>query len=126
MPETCEESEIDSALGETKYLLDRWRISVSATGFLWVEPIGKTVTPEELAGLLSILSRGCDPEFPKAIKLDFSEAKIVGEQWTMVESLIADFAARVGGTLRFMRSTGRPAAAVLITRDKSANSTALH
>jgi len=119
VPETCEESEIESALGETKYLLERWRISVSTTGFLWVEPTGKTVSPEELAGLLALLVRGCDSEYPKVIKLDFSGSRIVGEQWTVVESLLSDFAAKVGGHLRFITATGRPAAAVLIIREST-------
>ncbi len=123
MSETCEETEIESALGETRYLLERWRISVSTSGFLWIEPLGKTVSPEELAGLLSLLARGCDAEYPKVIKLDFSSARIVGEQWTMVESLLTDFAARVAGTLRFVRSTARPAAAVLIIRSSDADTT---
>lgn len=126
MPETCEETEIESALGETRYLLERWRISVSTTGFLWIEPMGKTVSPEELAGLLSLLARGCDAEYPKVIKLDFSSARIVGEQWTVVESLLTDFAARVSGTLRFVRSTVRPAAAVLINRGSDAETTTPH
>ena len=115
MLETCEETEIDSALGETKYLLERWRISVSTTGFLWIEPLGKTVSPEELAGLFALLARGCDSEYPKVIKLDFSNAKIIGEQWTVVESLLDDFARHVRGQLRYITGAGRPSA-VLITR----------
>lgn len=116
MPETCEQSEIDSILGETNYLLERWRISVSVTGFLWIEPLGESVSPEELAGLLTLLARGCDPVYPKIIKLDFSGVRLVGEQWTVVESLLVDFAAKVAGTLRFISARGRPAAAALVTR----------
>lgn len=121
VPETCEESEVDSILAETNYLLERWRISVSVTGFLWIEPLGNTVSPEELAGLLALLARGCDPEYPKVIKLDFSGTRIVGEQWTVVESLLVDFAAKVDGKLRFISATGRPAAAVLVTRFPSSS-----
>jgi hypothetical protein len=117
---TSDEKEIDSVLGEIRYLLDRWRIAVSVSGFLWVEPTGKTVSPEELAGLLEVLFRGCDSEYPKVIKLDFSGSRVVGEQWTVVESLLTDFAAKVGGHLRFITSLGRPAAAALITRSTTA------
>jgi len=116
VPETCEESEIESILGETNYLLERWRISVSVTGLLWIEPLAGTISPEELAGLLALLARGCDPEYPKVIKIDFSGARIVGEQWTLVESLLVDFAARVHGKLRLVCGTGRPAAGALVTR----------
>jgi hypothetical protein len=116
VPETCEDREVDSILGETNYLFERWRISVSVTGLLWIEPLGESVSPEELAGLLTILARGCDPVYPKVIKLDFSGVRLVGEQWTLVESLLVDFARKVEGTLRFISGPGRPAAAALVTR----------
>ena len=116
MPETCDEHEIESIMGETNYLLERWRVSASVTGLLWIEPLGEAISPEELAGLLAILARGCDPVFPKVIKLDFSSARIVGEQWTVVESLLVDFARQVTGQLRFVSGPGRPAASALVIR----------
>lgn len=105
--------EAESAVAETNYLLQRWEFSISSTGLLWIQPTRATLSPEELAGMLAILARGCEGDSPKVIKLDLSHVKIVGEQWTMVETLIVDFAKTVKAQIRIAHGPGRPAASVI-------------
>lgn len=111
--------EVESAIQETNYLLQRWEFSISSTGLLWIQPTRATLSPEELAGMLAILARGCTEDSPKVIKLDLSNVKIVGEQWTMVETLILDFAKTIKAQIRIAHGSGRPAASVLFCLGES-------
>ncbi len=108
-----------TAQGEAKYLLDRWLFSVSTTGLLWIQPTRPTVSPEEIAGLLAILAGACDNEYPQTLKFELGETRILGEQWTVVESLLVDFAHSIGGQVRLIAGIGRPAAAIMICRRQS-------
>lgn len=110
------EAEVQSALSETQYLLKRWRFAASAAGFLWIQPIGPKMSPEELAGFISLVKRGCREEFPHALLFDFTEIDVVGAQWTMVESLLLDFARSIGARCRVTSTHKRPASAVLLYR----------
>ena len=63
---------MNTAIAETKYLLDRWRLAVSARGVLHVRPIGPCLSPEELAGFFALLYGACDATFPMVLLLDLS------------------------------------------------------
>jgi hypothetical protein len=110
------ETELESALNETQYLLKKWRFAASATGFLWVQPIGPKMAPEELAGFIALLKRGCREGFPAAMLFDFNEVEVVGAQWTMVESLLFDLARSIGASCRISSTHKKPASAVLLYR----------
>jgi hypothetical protein len=120
MSSTQSESELESAMDETLYLLKRWRFAVSTSGFLWVQPVGPKMSPEELAGFIALLKRGCGapgaPGFPQSILFDFNEVEVVGAQWSMVESLLVDFARGIGARYRVTATHKRPASAVLLYR----------
>ena len=107
---------MQSTLGETNYLLKRWRFAASAAGFMWVQPIGPRLAPEELAGFIALLKRGCRDGFPKSLLFDFNDIEIVGAQWTVVESLLVDLAQTIGARYRVTSTHKRPASAVLLYR----------
>jgi hypothetical protein len=119
-PVSDHDAELQSILHETKYLLDRWRIAVSAAGFLWIQPVGPKLSPEELAGLLMLLKRGCDAEFPKALLFDFHDVEVVGAQWTLIEELLIDMARGIGAQCRLTSNSRRPAASFLLHRGETA------
>lgn len=106
----------DAATGEARYLLDRWEFSVSSTGLLWIQPTRSSLTPEELAGMFSLLAEDCQNDMPKMIKLDLSGVRIVGEQWTTIEAMIIDFAHQIRAEIRLARSTRGPASSVIFSR----------
>ena len=110
------ETEIDTALKETQYLLQRWEFSISSTDLLWIAPTKPMLTPEELAGMLQLMSKGCHGELPRTIKLDLGGVKVVGEQWTLIETLIVDFARSINAQIRMVGGDGRPASSVLFCR----------
>lgn len=112
MPEE-QHTEADSAIQETNYLLQRWEFSISSTGLLWIQPTRASLSPEELAGMLAILARGCACDCPRVIKLELGQVKIVGEQWTMIETLIVDFARTIGAQIRIAQGPGKPASSVI-------------
>ena len=103
------ETEIDTALKETQYLLQRWEFSISSTDLLWIAPTRPELSPEELAGMLQLMSKGCHGELPRTIKLDLGGVKVVGEQWTLIETLIVDFARSINAQIRMVGGDGRPA-----------------
>jgi hypothetical protein len=111
-----ENQDMETALSETQYLLKRWRFAASAAGFFWVQPNGAKLCPEELAGFITLLRRGCENDAPRAILFDFSEVDVIGGQWTLVESMLNDFAQSVGFRCRLISATGRPLSAVLLYR----------
>lgn len=110
------EPDFQSLLGETRYLLEHWHLSMSSTGLLWIEPNAASVTPEQLAGLLSLLSRDGESSLPAMIKIDLSHARLAGEQWTVAESMLCDFAARIACSMRFVRGAAQPVTAIIFTR----------
>jgi hypothetical protein len=110
------ETEMESALSETQYLLKRWRFAASSAGFLWIQPIGPKLAPEELAGFIALLKRGCRDNFPSAMLFDFNEVEVVGAQWTMVESLLLELAQSIGALCRVSSTHKRAASAVLLYR----------
>ncbi len=120
------QTEDDAATGEAKYLLARWEFSISCTGLLWIQPTRASLSPEELAGMFSLLARGCDEDMPRLIKLDLSGVRIVGEQWTTIESMFVDFARQIGAEIRLVRSPSGPAASVMFTRGPRADNEASH
>jgi hypothetical protein len=113
---TRSEPETEAALCEVEYLLKKWRFAMSSGGFLWIQPTGKKLSPEELAGFILLLRRGCAGDSPRTILFDFSEADIVGGQWTLVESLLSEFSHTIGARCRLIAATGRPLSAVLLYR----------
>lgn len=115
------EIEIDTALKETQYLLQRWEFSISSTDLLWIAPTKPLLSPEELAGMLQLMSKGCNGDLPKTIKLDLGGVKVVGEQWTLIETLIVDFARTINAQIRMVGGDGRPASSVLFCRATSDN-----
>ena len=108
--------EEQSALNEALYLLKRWKFAASAAGFLWVQPLGPRLAPEELAGFLALVKRGCRERFPRSMLFDFNEVEIVGAQWTTVESLLLEFAGSIGAKMRVVSSHRRAASAVILHR----------
>lgn len=108
--------EVHSALDETRYLLKRWKFTVSNRGFFWIQPIGVTLSPEELAGFLTLFRRGCDGGFPTAILFDFGGVNIVGEQWNLMFDLLEEFASAIDARCRITSYSGKPATAALIDR----------
>ena len=110
------EQELDNVLSETQYVLQRWRFAASTSGFLWIQPIGPKMSPEELASFITLLKRGCQGDFPACIIFDFNEVEVVGAQWTTVESLLFDLAHSIGASCRISSSPKRPATAVLLYR----------
>jgi hypothetical protein len=119
------DDQAQSALSETQYLLKHWRLSASASGLLWIQPVARRLAPEELAGFLTFLRQGCAESFPMAVLFDFHETDIVGSQWTLVESLLGDFSASVGAKCRITAGHKRPVAAVLMYRHESEMAAAL-
>jgi hypothetical protein len=114
------DAEIQSVVSEAQYLLKRWRFAASAAGFLWIQPVGPRLSPEELAGFITLLKRGCgaagSPGFPRVIVFDFSEVDVVGGQWTMIEALLSELARSIGARLRISSSHKRPASAIMLYR----------
>ncbi|GMU34081.1 MAG: hypothetical protein HS101_02565 [Planctomycetia bacterium] len=110
------ETEIESALKETQYLLGRWEFSISSTDLLWIAPTKPRLSPEELAGMLQILSKGCHGDLPRTIKLDLGGVKVVGEQWTLIEALIVDFARLIHAEVRIVGGGTSPAYSVFFSR----------
>ena len=110
------EPDTEAALKEVEYLLKKWRFAMSAGGFLWIQPTAKKLSPEELAGFILLLRRGCATDSPRTILFDFSESDIVGGQWTVVESLLSEFSHTIGARCRLIAATGRPLSAVLLYR----------
>lgn len=110
------ETEIESALKETQYLLHRWEFSISSTDLLWIAPTKPQLSPEELAGMLQLLSKGCYGDLPKTIKLDLGGVKVVGEQWTLIEALIVDFARLIHAEVRIVGGGSSPAYSVFFNR----------
>lgn len=106
-------NEVESAVAETRYLLENWQVSAYSTGLFWIAPLRRTFRPEELASLLVLLSRACDEALPRMIKFDLSQAHVEGEQWTVVESLLAEFARSVGGRPRIITGVGQPSAVIV-------------
>lgn len=115
MPKTTE-TEIETALKETQYLLKRWEYSVSSTDLLWIAPTKQQLSPEELAGMLQLLGKGCNGELPRTIKLDLGGVKVVGEQWTLVETLIVDFAKAIQAEVRIVGGGCTPAYSIIFNR----------
>lgn len=116
---TMTDIEMQSTLSETNYILKRWRFAASAGGFMWVQPIGPKLAPEELAGFIALLKRGCLDGFPQSILFDFNDIEIVGAQWTVVESLLVDLAHTMGARYRVTSNHKRPASAILLYRNAS-------
>jgi hypothetical protein len=114
MQPACSASEADQVLRETEYLLKRWRFAANASGFFWVQPVGPKLSPEELAGFITVLRRACGERRPRVILFDFSEIEIVGGQWTLAESLLTDFSQSLGTRCRLVAAAGRPLSAVLL------------
>ena len=110
------ETEIESALKETQYLLGRWEFSISSTDLLWIAPTKPQLSPEELAGMLQLLSKGCHGDLPRTIKLDLGGVKVVGEQWTLIEALIVDFARLIHAEVRIVGGGTSPAYSVFFSR----------
>jgi hypothetical protein len=110
------ETEIESALKETQYLLGRWEFSISSTDLLWIAPTKPQLSPEELAGMLQLLSKGCYGDLPRTIKLDLGGVKVVGEQWTLIEALIVDFARLIHAEIRIVGGGSSPAYSVFFSR----------
>ncbi|MCG8406160.1 MAG: hypothetical protein MI923_13265 [Phycisphaerales bacterium] len=108
--------EIHSALDETQYLLSRWQFTVSTRGFYWIQPVGATLSPEELAGFLTLFKRGCDGCFPSAVVFDFGSVNVVGEQWNLMFDLLEEFALAIDARCRITSYSGKPATAALIDR----------
>ncbi|HUN82708.1 MAG TPA: hypothetical protein VMV81_14485 [Phycisphaerae bacterium] len=114
------EHELENVLNEAQYLLQRWHFAASASGFLWIKPIGPRLAPEELAGFIMLLKRGCRNDFPSSLLFDFNEVEVVGAQWTMIESLLFDLASEIGARCRVSSSTKRHANTVLLYKCESA------
>ena len=110
------EHELENVLSETQYVLNRWRFAASTSGFLWIQPIGPKLAPEELAGFIMLLKRGCRGDFPASMLFDFNDVEVVGAQWTMIEGLLFDLAQSIGASCRVTTSIKHPASAVLLYR----------
>lgn len=110
---------MDAIMGETMYLLKKWQISASAAGMLWVKPLGRKLSPEELAGFLALLAKTCETDMPRVILFDFNEVEIVGQQWTVVESLLLDCAKHLHSRCRIISAPRRPVSAFLLYRSES-------
>lgn len=110
------EQELENVLSEAQYLLQRWHFAASDSGFLWIKPVGPKLAPEELAGFITLLKRGCQGKFPAFMLFDFNEVEVVGAQWTMVESLLFDLANELGARCRVSSSTKRQINTVLLYR----------
>ncbi|HVP12073.1 MAG TPA: hypothetical protein VMV94_12905 [Phycisphaerae bacterium] len=107
---------MNAAIAETKYLLDRWRLAVSARGVLHVRPTGPVLSPEELAGLFALLYGACDATFPMVLLLDLSETMVTGGQWSTLASLITGFAQKVDLRCRMISGPERPIAGACLFR----------
>ncbi|MFH1419356.1 MAG: hypothetical protein ABII12_13865 [Planctomycetota bacterium] len=107
-----------TAVGETRYLLKRWRFTASDRGAIWVQPIGSTLSPEELAGLFALLAQSGDPTFPKVMLLDLAGVKIVGNQYTLLLALIKDFARSIHAACRIISARGQPLSAACFYRGR--------
>lgn len=103
---------LDTAISETQYMLERWRFAASDRGFLWIQPLSKAMSPEEFAALFTLLHRCCDTDFPKGIVFDFSKVVVTGGQWTSLIDVIDDFAMRINARCRFVAGEHRPVSAV--------------
>jgi hypothetical protein len=114
-----DEIQMDNLIGETMYLLKKWQISASSTGLLWVKPLGTKLSPEELASFLTLLSRTCERDMPRAILFDFNEVEIVGGQWTVIESLMNDCARTLEARCRIVSAPRRPISAFLLYQHES-------
>jgi hypothetical protein len=101
---------------ETRYLLQHWQLTVSARGIVRAAPSREVVRVEELAALLTLLGRTCDAGFPRVLLLDLSAVRIVGDQWSLLPSLIAGFADGIGAHYRVIAGHDRPIAAVCLFR----------
>lgn len=113
VPATCDDL---TAAGETKYLLAHWRVSFWPRGCCRIQPAGPTVSPEELAGLIALLGRCCDAESPKLIVFRFGRSRIIGEQWTLIITLLEHFAAQHNALCRVVSTRNGRTRSVLIHR----------
>jgi hypothetical protein len=109
---------METALSETQYLLKRWQLSASATGYIWIKPTTARLSPEELAGFLALLKRTCESNQPRMIMFDFHEVQIVGQQWTTVESLLLDLTRSLHARCRVVSSPQRPVSAFFIYQNE--------
>jgi len=111
----------EAAVAQAMRLLERWRFAASASGYLWIQPVGAKLPPEELAEFLIVLRRGYNEDLPKVVLFDFTECEIAGAQWTLVETLLTEFARSVGAKCRVTSTVRKPVASILLYRvDSSA------
>jgi hypothetical protein len=107
---------MNTAIAETKYLLDRWQLAVSARGVLHVRPTGKFLRPEELAGFFALLYGACDATFPSVLLLDLSGVAVVGGQWSTISSLIIGFAQTTDLRCRLISGLDHPIAGAYLCK----------
>jgi hypothetical protein len=105
---------MEAAIGETRYLLDRWRFFVSDRGCIWIQPTGGALSPEELAGFFTLLHRSCDEAFPRVLLLDLSRIDVVGSQYSLLLALTKDFAGAIGAKCRVIAGADRPVSAACL------------
>jgi hypothetical protein len=110
-----QDNDIDGILRETRYFTDRWHMSASTVGLVWFRPVAARFTPEDLAGLLALMRQSFINSCRDNIKFDFSDSRVTGEQWTLVEALLKDFAETIGADLRLSLGNSRRSPAALIT-----------
>ena len=86
----------EGSLREAMVLLNRWRIAISAAGFLWVRPIGPELRLVELARFVQRLRPACGGGFPSEMLVDLSAVRIVGAPKSLVRNLFVHFGKSIG------------------------------
>ncbi|HWL93255.1 MAG TPA: hypothetical protein VNT79_06950 [Phycisphaerae bacterium] len=105
-----------SALGETRYLFERWQLSIASDGRCWATPVRAWTTPEEVAAFLALFQPCWDDLFPAAMIFNFSGVKVLGEQWSLLLDLLHDFASSHRAKSRVFCFRCRPGKIVVISR----------
>ncbi len=102
----------EAIVSEAEHLLRRWRFAANAAGALWIQPIGPTLSHEELGEFLERLRRDGVEVRLGEIVFDLSRIETIGPHWTTVLALLIKFARDVTVRCRVVSFHGQPAGVV--------------
>ncbi|MBN2559301.1 MAG: hypothetical protein JXQ75_00015 [Phycisphaerae bacterium] len=97
-------------------ILNTCHFVASESGALRIQPLGTTLTSDQMSGIISRLSHSDCVEGLKEIVFDLSHVSMIGPRWTVVFAMIIDFARKVAAHCRLVALNDQPAAAAALFR----------